>query len=126
MTRRAKLRTTRSVGNVFRDLGFAPGKGERLQVRADLMIRIEKDLVSRRLTQAKAAELLGVTQPRVTDLLRGRVVQSRSISRDSRPHPIATQWWPNLLHCAVQTAKGLLSLSSRVPVAELPQRLRSS
>jgi predicted XRE-type DNA-binding protein len=37
------------------------------------MIRIEKELGSRGLTQAKAAKLLGVTQPRVSDLLRGRV-----------------------------------------------------
>ena len=37
------------------------------------MIRIEKKLGSRRITHAKAAKLLGVTQPRVSDLLRGRV-----------------------------------------------------
>jgi predicted XRE-type DNA-binding protein len=73
MARKAKLSLTRSTGNVFRDLGFPPGKGERLQVRADLMIRIEKELGSRRLTQAKAAKLLGITQQRVSDLLRGRV-----------------------------------------------------
>jgi predicted XRE-type DNA-binding protein len=73
MTRKAKLKGTRSSGNVFRDLGFPPGKAEHLQVRADLMIRIEKELGSRGLTQAKAAKLLGVTQPRVSDLLRGRV-----------------------------------------------------
>ena len=73
MTRTAKLRVTRSSGNVFRDLGFPPGKAEHLQVRADLMIRIEKELGSRGLTQAKAAKLLGVTQPRVSDLLRGHV-----------------------------------------------------
>jgi predicted XRE-type DNA-binding protein len=58
---------------VFRDLGFPPRKAEHLLVRADLMIRIEQELGSRGLTQAKAAKLLGVTQPRVSDLLRGRV-----------------------------------------------------
>jgi predicted XRE-type DNA-binding protein len=73
MTRKTKLKGTRSSGNVFRDLGFPPGKAEHLQVRADLMIRIEKELGSRGLTHAKAAKLLGVTQPRVSDLLRGRV-----------------------------------------------------
>ena len=36
------IRTTRSSGNVFRDLGFPPGKAERLQVRADLMIRLDR------------------------------------------------------------------------------------
>ena len=73
MTQKAKVRATRSTGNVFRDLGFPPGKAEHLLVRADLMIRIEKELGSRGLTQARAAKLLGVTQPRVSDLLRGRV-----------------------------------------------------
>jgi predicted XRE-type DNA-binding protein len=37
------------------------------------MLRIEKELGSRGLTQAQAAKLLGVRQPRVSDLLRGRV-----------------------------------------------------
>jgi predicted XRE-type DNA-binding protein len=73
MTRNAKLKGTRSSGNVFRDLGFPPWKAEHLQVRADLMIRIEKELGSRELTHAKAAKLLGITEPRVSDLLRGRV-----------------------------------------------------
>lgn len=73
MTQKAKVRVTRSTGNVFRDLGFPPGKAEHLLVRTDLMIRLEKELGSRGLTQAQAAKLLGVTQPRVSDLLRGRV-----------------------------------------------------
>ena len=73
MTQKTKPRVTRSSGNVFRDLGFPPEKAEHLLVRADLMIRIEKALGSRALKQAQAAELLGITQPRVSDLLRGRV-----------------------------------------------------
>jgi predicted XRE-type DNA-binding protein len=73
MTQKAKPRVTCSSGNVFRDLGVPPEKAEHLLVRANLMIRLEKELGSRGLTQAQAAELLGVTQPRVSDLLRGRV-----------------------------------------------------
>jgi len=73
MKQRAKPRVTRSSGNVFRDLGFPPDKAEHLLVRADLMIRLEKELGSRALKQAQAAKLLGITQPRVSDLLRGRV-----------------------------------------------------
>jgi predicted XRE-type DNA-binding protein len=73
MTQKAKRRVTRSSRNVFRDLGFPPEKAEHLLVRADLMIRLEKELGSRGLKQAQAAELLGITQPRVSDLLRGRV-----------------------------------------------------
>src|SRR5713226_7630635 len=73
MTRKIKAGVTRSSGNVFRDLGFPPDKAEHLLVRADLMIRLEKELGSRGLKQAQAAKLLGISQPRVSDLLRGRV-----------------------------------------------------
>jgi predicted XRE-type DNA-binding protein len=58
---------------VFRDLGFPPGKAEHLLVRADLMIRLQKELAPRSLKQAQAAKLLGISQPRISDLLRGRV-----------------------------------------------------
>jgi len=73
MTHKTRPRVTRSSGNVFRDLGLPPDKAEHLLVRADLMIRLEKELGSRGLKQAQAAKLLGVTQPRISDLLRGRV-----------------------------------------------------
>lgn len=58
---------------MFRDLGFPPHKAEHLLVRSDLIIRLEKELGSRRLKQAQAAKLLGIGQPRVRDLLRGRI-----------------------------------------------------
>lgn len=73
MMQKAKPRVTRSKGNVFRDLGFPPDKAEHLLVRADLMIRLEKELRARALKQAQAAKLLGISQPRVSDLLRGRM-----------------------------------------------------
>ncbi len=68
-----KLKITPSTGNVFRDLGFRRDEAEHLLVRADLMIQVQKLLKARRLTQKTAAKILGVTQPRVSDLLRGRI-----------------------------------------------------
>ena len=68
-----KLKVTRSSGNVFRDLGFAPEEAEHLLVRSELMIEVQKLIASRRLKQAAAAKILGVSQPRVSDLLRGRI-----------------------------------------------------
>ena len=68
-----KLKMTRSSGNVFKDLGFPEEEAEHLRVRADLLIQIQKALEARGLKQAEAAKLLGVTQPRVSDLIRGRV-----------------------------------------------------
>jgi predicted XRE-type DNA-binding protein len=67
------VKTTRSTGNVFRDVGFSPAKAEHLRVRADLLIQLQKTIASRKLKQADAAKLLGVTQPRVSDLMRGRI-----------------------------------------------------
>jgi predicted XRE-type DNA-binding protein len=68
-----KLRMTKSTGNVFRDLGFAPEEAEHLKVRSDLMISLQKAVGARGLKQAEVARLLGVTQPRVSDLMRGRI-----------------------------------------------------
>lgn len=68
-----KLKVTRSTGNVFRDLGFRRQEAEHLLVRADLMIQAQKLIASRRLKQREAAKLLRVTQPRISDLLRGRI-----------------------------------------------------
>jgi predicted XRE-type DNA-binding protein len=67
----AKIR--RSTGNVFRDLGFSPEESENLKLRADLMIELSKVIKARRLTQAKAASLFGISQPRVSDLVRGKI-----------------------------------------------------
>lgn len=66
-------RIYRSSGNVFADLGFPPEEAAHLLIRSDLMIQLESLLKERGLTQAKAAKLLGVTQPRISDLVRGRI-----------------------------------------------------
>jgi len=63
----------RSTGNVFRDLGFATEEAANLKVRSDLMIRLSQLIDSRGLTQADAATLFGVTQPRISDLVRGKI-----------------------------------------------------
>jgi predicted XRE-type DNA-binding protein len=59
--------------NVFRDLGFSREEAEHLKIRSDLMIRLTKLIEGRGLTQAQAARLLGVTQPRISDLVRGKI-----------------------------------------------------
>jgi predicted XRE-type DNA-binding protein len=64
---------TASSGNVFRDIGFPRGEAEHLRVRSQLMMAIEQLIKERGLTQTRAARLFGVTQPRVSDLVRGRI-----------------------------------------------------
>ena len=68
-----KLKVTRSTGNVFRDLGFSPEEAEHLKVRSNLMIHLQQAIATRSLKQAEAAKLLSITQPRVSDLMRGRI-----------------------------------------------------
>ena len=61
-----------STGNVFIDLGFSPEEAAILQMRAELMADLRKFLQAKKLTQVKAAEILGVSQSRVSDLTRGK------------------------------------------------------
>lgn len=68
-----KLKIVPSTGNVFRDVGFRREEAEHLLVRADFMIQIQKLIAARGLKQKAAAKTLGVTEPRVSDLLRGRI-----------------------------------------------------
>ena len=68
-----RTRITRSSGNVFRDVGFDGEEAQHLRIRSTLMARLRKVVESRHMTQAQAAALLGVTQPRVSDLVRGRI-----------------------------------------------------
>jgi predicted XRE-type DNA-binding protein len=71
---RAKdLVITESSGNVFLDVGFPPAEAENLLARAQLMDELSEIMRRRKLTQAKAAKLFGVTQPRVSDLMRGKM-----------------------------------------------------
>jgi predicted XRE-type DNA-binding protein len=58
-------------GNVFADLGF-PDAVDML-AKADLAIKIADILRKRHLTQAKASAILGVDQPKVSALIRGRL-----------------------------------------------------
>ncbi len=58
-------------GNVFADLGL-PDAEERL-AKAELAPQILNIIARRRLTQAQAAELLGIDQPKVSALTRGKL-----------------------------------------------------
>ena len=68
-----KLKNAPGTGNVFRDVGFGKREAAHLSMRADLLIAAQETITRRGLTQAAAAKLLGVHQPRVSDLMRGRI-----------------------------------------------------
>jgi predicted XRE-type DNA-binding protein len=59
----------RGSGNVFADLGLADA--EKLKIKTGLVIEIRKAMQSLGLTQQEAAKRMGITQPKVSDMLRG-------------------------------------------------------
>ncbi len=68
-----KTPITNPSGNVFHDLGFPPEEAEHLKLRSDLMIHLRKHIETNGLKQVEAARLFGVTQPRVSDLVKGKI-----------------------------------------------------
>jgi len=62
---------TSGSGNVFRDLGLADA--DVLQAKADLVFKISAIIEKRGLSQVEAGRVLGVTQPKISALLRGRL-----------------------------------------------------
>ena len=65
------VEVTEGSNNVFADLGLPDA--ESLLAKAELARQIGEAIRERELTQARAAELMEVSQPRVSDLLRGRL-----------------------------------------------------
>jgi predicted XRE-type DNA-binding protein len=68
-----RLKIEDGSGNVFRDIGFPPGQAHNLLLRAEMMMRIEEFVRKNGLTQQAAARVLGVTQPRLNQLLKRRI-----------------------------------------------------
>lgn len=73
MTKRVKM--VRGSGNVFRDVGFREPEARNLALRSEIMIRIEEFVERSGMTQARAAGRLGLTQPRLNALLKGKIDQ---------------------------------------------------
>ena len=67
----SEITCTPSSGNVFADLGLA--NADELQLKSALAYRIATIITKRRLTQARAADVLGVDQPKISALVRGRL-----------------------------------------------------
>ena len=64
---------TKSSGDVFVDLGFSAAEARNLHIRSQLMTALREFIERENLTQAAAAKRLKVTQPRISDLTRGKI-----------------------------------------------------
>ena len=71
MKRRGK--TEKRSTDIFSDLGFTPAEAENLRIRSAMMRALIVFIRDNKLTQARAADLLGITQPRISDLMRGKI-----------------------------------------------------
>ena len=63
----------RGSGDVFADLGFSPAESRNLRLRSQMMTALRKFIEKEDLTQAAAAKRLKVSQPRISDLTRGKI-----------------------------------------------------
>ena len=63
------IEVQRGSDNVFADLGLADA--EKLKIKTGLVIEIRKAMRTRGLTQQEAAKRMGITQPKVSDMVRG-------------------------------------------------------
>ena len=66
-------KVTESSGNIFLDLGFPPHEAEVMLLRARLAEALRAWIEREKLTQAQVSKRLGVAQPRVSEITRGKV-----------------------------------------------------
>ena len=66
-------KVTKSSGNIFLDLGLPPHEAAVMLLRAELAEVLRKWMERETLTQAQAAKRLGITQPRISEIVRGKV-----------------------------------------------------
>jgi len=67
------MRATKGNENVFVDCGFPPAEAENLRIRAKMMMALTGYIQEGKITQSRAAGIMGVSQPRISDLLRGKI-----------------------------------------------------
>jgi predicted XRE-type DNA-binding protein len=63
----------KSGTDVFSDLGFNAAEAENLRIRSAMMRALVSFIRKNELTQARAAKLFGISQPRISDLMRGKI-----------------------------------------------------
>jgi len=88
----------KSFDNIWDAIEDTPAAAENMKLRSALMMALKDHIAAEGLSQSQAAKLFGVTQPRVSDLLRGKITL---FSLDTLVNMVAAAG----LHVEVQVAK---------------------
>ena len=70
-----------SKGNVIDDLGFSPEEAASVKLKVELHIEIMKVVKKRKLTPRQLEKLLDIPQPRVSELLKGKIFEKMTSDR---------------------------------------------
>jgi predicted XRE-type DNA-binding protein len=65
--------STERFNNIWDAIEDTPQEAASMRIRAELMIALQEHIKNSGLTQAQAAKQIGVTQPRISDLMRGKI-----------------------------------------------------
>ncbi len=65
--------TAKRYESVWDAISDSTAEAENMKLRLALMMELKGVIERRKLSQASAAKLLGVTQPRISDLMRGKI-----------------------------------------------------
>jgi len=68
-----KIKLTKASGNVFKDMGYSEEEEKNLQFRSYLMTVLRKYILNMGWSQKKAAKKFNVTQPRISNLMHGKI-----------------------------------------------------
>ena len=67
------MSTVKAGENIFEALGFDTQESANLRLRSQLMIELSKYIEANKLTQTDAADIFAVNQPRISDLVNGKI-----------------------------------------------------
>ena len=67
------MRKTKRFASVWEAIEDTPAEAENMKLRSILMMALKDHIARTKMSQGDAAELFGVTQPRVSDLIRGKI-----------------------------------------------------
>lgn len=67
------MKTVKANESLFESFGYSKDEAANLEIRANLMLVLERYIKNSEMTQRQAAEFFGIHQPRINDLMKRRI-----------------------------------------------------